>query len=425
MYRLGTLKQVVMGMILLTLTAGKMHASPEDERLRRIEIAHGWKIKSLAPRASLDMAFLATASRGQSSEGWTDVGAMPATVHDILLRQGKIEDPWLPRGTEKCFWVGQQDWIYVVQFTLDKQGPEAWLRFKGIENKVDIYLNGERLASHAGKLPLAIQVNGRLHSENSLVLHCHGDARPGKGRRSDRGSYLGPNPAISSVGVFGSVFVEISDGYLLQEVVTDVSLDEALTKGTVIVDAVGTSPQTSVELRVRLYDPDGQMVSKSTVPVTINNGKFVRRCTVSLNHPRLWWPRLYGDQPLYHAEVSLLANNQVQQTERRTIGFRRITMSEPLHFVVNGVPVFLRGGDWVTPNLMSDLWDQARHERLFALAENANFNAFRVWGQAEAPQDPFYEMADARGFLLWQDFTRMRFRGDEESIQTSTLGLSH
>jgi beta-mannosidase len=420
MFRIGSLKQSVIGMILLTLAVGQAQASPEDERLRRIEVSRGWRITSLAPQANLDAAFLATVSQGQSSEGWMDVGAMPATVHDILLRQGKIEDPWLPGGTEKCFWVGQQDWIYAVHFTLDKQGPEAWLRFKGIENKVDIYLNGERLASHASKLPLAIRVNGRLRSENSLVLHCHGDARPEKGRRSDRGSYLGPNPAISSVGVFGNVLVEISDGHLLQEVVTDVSLDEALTKGTVTVDAVGTSHQSSVELRVRLRNPDDRVVSESTVPVTVKNGKFAVRCVASLDRPRLWWPRLYGDQPLYHADVSLLANNQVQQIERRTIGFRCITMPEPLHFVVNGVPVFLRGGDWVTPNLMSDLWDQARHERLFALAENANFNAFRVWGPAEAPQDPFYEMADARGFLLWQDFTRLPMKSDSKNIATCT-----
>jgi len=416
MQRLGPLKQVIMGMILLILTVGKMQASPEGQKLRRIEITRGWKIKSLAPQASLDVAFLAAASRGQSGEGWTEIGAMPATVHDILLRQGKIEDPWLPGGTEKCFWVAQQDWIYAVQFTLNKQGPEAWLHFKGIENKVDIYLNGERLASHASKLPLAIPVNGRLHAKNSLVLHCHADASPGNEQRSDRGSYLGPNPAISSVGVFDGVFVEVSDGHLLQEVLTDISLDETLTKGTVAVDAAGTSPQSSLELRLRLYDADGQVVAKSTVPVTVSNGRFITRCTVSVDHPRLWWPRLYGDQPLYHAEVSLLADNQVQQTERRTIGFRRITMPEPLHFVVNGVPVFLRGGDWVTPNLMSDVWDQSRHERLFALAENANFNAFRVWGQVEAPQDPFYEMADARGFLLWQDFTRLPMKSDSRNV---------
>jgi hypothetical protein len=146
-------------------------------------------------------------------------------------------------------------------------------------------------------------------------------------------------------------------------------------KGAVIVDATGTSRLSAVEVRVRLLGPDGRLVGESTASAAVKEGEFTGHCVVSVDRPRLWWPRGYGDQPLYHAEVALLAEGRVQQTQRRTIGFRRVTMPELLHFVVNGVPVFLRGGAWVTPNLMSDVWDPAREERLFALAENANFNA--------------------------------------------------
>jgi len=69
----------------------------------------------------------------------------------------------------------------------------------------------------------------------------------------------------------------------------------------------------------------------------------------------------------------------------------------------------------VTPNLLSQVWDQERVEKLFALAENANFNAFRIWGVVAAPPDEFYEMADARGFLLWQDFPRLPLKPDPKS----------
>ena len=345
---------------------------------------------------------------------------MPATVHDILLRLGKIEAPWLPHGTEKCFWVGQQDWVYAVRFAIKDQGREARMRFMGIENKVDVYLNGERLASHASKLPLVVDVSGRLRSENVLVLHCHADFRSGEGQRRDRGSYLGPNPSISSVGVFDQVFVEISEGHRLEEVVADAALDEALTRGTVTVDVAGVSQLASVTLRVRLLDPDGACVGETSVPVTVTDGEFSGRSVLQIDQPSLWWPRGYGDQPLYRAEVALVAQDRVQEIAYRTVGFRRVTSSEPLHFVVNGVPVFLRGGDWVTPNLMSDVWDTARVDRLLDLAENANFNAFRVWGPAEAPPDAFYEQADARGFLLWQDFTRLPMRSDSKSIATCT-----
>jgi beta-galactosidase/beta-glucuronidase len=404
--------------VLTIPTWGRAEATASDEGLQRIEISSGWKVKSFAPRAELDATSLDEAARADN--GWLDAGLMPATVHDILLRLGKIEAPWLPHGTEKCFWVGQQDWVYAAGFSVEEMGREARIRFMGIENKVDVYLNGERLASHASKLPLVIDVSDRLRSENVLVLHCHADFRPGQGQRSDRGSYLGPNPAISSVGVFDRIFLEVSEGHRFEEVVADAALDETLTRGAVTVDVAGVSRLDAVTLRVRLLDPDGACVSEASVPVSVGNGEFNGSCVVQVERPSLWWPRGYGAQPLYRAEVALVAQGRVQEVEYRTVGFRRVTMPELLHFVVNGVPVFLRGGDWVTPNLMSDVWDTTRVDRLLALAENANFNAFRVWGQAEAPPDAFYEEADVRGFLLWQDFTRLPMSSDSKSIATCT-----
>ena len=58
-----------------------------------------------------------------------------------------------------------------------------------------------------------------------------------------------------------------------------------------------------------------------------------------------------------------------------------------------------------------------KSEKLFELAENANFNAFRVWGVVESPDDHFYELADERGFMLWQDFTNLPLSADKESIE--------
>jgi beta-galactosidase/beta-glucuronidase len=344
---------------------------------------------------------------------------MPATVHDILLQQGEIEAPWGVRGTERCFWVNTRDWVYVVRFTVPRRGPEARLCFQGIENKVDVYLNGKPLASHNSKRPLVVDVSERLVLENVLVLHCHADREPHQGKRNERGSYLGPNPAITSVGVFAEVFLEISSGDRLEEVVADVALNENLTRGTVTVDVTGVSKHNDLTLHLRLLDPDGKSVGKTSVHVSASNGAFNASAVLTVDRPLLWWPRGYGAQPLYRAETTLMVQGKTQEVVCRTLGFRRITQSEPLHFVVNGVPVFLRGGNWVTPNLMSDVWDSACADRLFDLAENAHFNTFRVWGPAPtAPPDAFYEQADARGFLLWQDFPRLPMRADLQSIAT-------
>lgn len=402
--------------VLLCVSSMRAETSRGAENVRRIAISEGWKIKSIAPRAELDSAFLNETEHAAQDADWLDAGTMPATVHDILLRLGKIEAPWRPYGTEKCHWVGERDWVYAVRFPIHAARRDAHLVFRGVENKVDVYLNGKRLASHSSKLPLTCDVSGRLQRENCLVIHCHADLRQDDAQRCDRGTYLGPNPPIASVGVFDRVFVELSGGHRFRQVAAVSSVAESLTRATVTVDAEGVSRHDHVKIRLRLFDPQNHVAAEAIASAKVNEGVFTKQCAVTIDDPHLWWPRGYGDQPLYQAEMALMVQGQVHEIVTRTIGFRRITMPERLHFVVNGVPVFLRGGDWVTPNLMSDVWDTRRVDRLFALAENANFNAFRVWGPAEAPPDAFYEQADARGFLLWQDFTRLPMRSDSKSV---------
>ncbi len=406
---------------------GRDVAAATGTGVEQVDLTRGWSLKAVPSLATLDASILAEAGRASAAAGWLETPTMPAAVHDILLHHRKIEEPWRPGGTEKCFWVLQQDWVYAVRFPAPlRSGREYWLHFHGLKSRADVYLNGERIATHPdAEVPLRVDVSGRLQADNSLVVHCHAGRLPGRagevedGRRKPAGSYLGPNPAVASLGIYGDVWLELSDGHRLQEVVTGVAVNEALTEGTVTVDAVGISRAATIALRVRLLDPAGKEVATSTTTAGVTGGEFQARGVLQVKEPRLWWPRGYGQQPLYRAEITLLVDNQPQQTERRTIGFRRLTMPENLHFFVNGVRVFIRGGDWVTPNLLSDVWDQARHERLFALAENAHFNAFRLWASVAAPSDAFYEMADARGFLLWQDFPRLPLGPDERSKELS------
>jgi beta-galactosidase/beta-glucuronidase len=402
---------------------GRDEIAPPVADMARIELAQGWRLKSIEPQTDFTAEFLGQAERAPANDGWLPVTAMPAMVHDVLLAHGKIAEPWLPGGTEKCFWTGERDWVYALKFSA-RPGRVSRLRFLGLDGKAEVYLNGARIASHSDEhAPLTVDVSPALRPENTLVLRLR--ANPGKawegapetGRQRPGGSYLGPNPGIRSVGIFDQVLLETADGNTLDEAVAGVSLDEALSTGTVTVDAAGKAQGPSVSVRVRLLDPEGKPVAESITPAETTAGSFNCRCVVKVDRPRLWWPRGYGHQPLYRAQVTLLAGDRPLQTLQRTIGFRRITMPEPLHFVVNNVPVMLRGGAWVTPNLMSRVWDQARMEKLFALAENANFNAFRLWGEVMAPHDNFYEMADARGFLLWQDFAQLPLR-PEEAIRT-------
>jgi hypothetical protein len=412
-------------------------AADDSPGWRQNEIAEGWKIKSFTPRASLDARVLAEASGADEAKDWLPASTMPAMVHDVLLQHGKIETPWLPGRAEKCQWVAERDWVYAVGFPAADPNAESWLRLSGLDTIVDVYLNGKQIAAHSNMyLPLRVNVSGRLRAENTLVLHFHsvfehvdgkrtrirnvdGDPRrPVRRPGQNYGNYLGPRPSFSRVGVYDKIFLEVTGGSEMTEVVADAALSEPLTVGTVTLDFRGTSRLPAVEIRFRVLDPEGKEVAASSTRAEVRQRAFAGRIVLNIERPRLWWPRGYGDQPLYRVEAVLTADGRAHQTVHRTVGFRRVTMTQRLHFVVNGVPVRLWGGDWVTPHWQTAVWDQPRVEKLFAMAEHAHFNAFRVWGVVESPRDEFYELADARGFLLWQDFTVLPLAPDPASRAT-------
>ena len=194
---------------------------------------------------------------------------------------------------------------------------------------------------------------GKLKQENQLVLHfakAEPPRKPGSpdpSKRASKGTYFGFNPLMHTLGVVDDVILEHTDGSLMNDIVTDFSLNDSFTEGNVRFAVSGKSRFKTVKIRVRLLGPDGPQVADSTIPTDVKNGVFNVTLQFTVTNPELWWPRGYGEQKLYKAEISLLVQGSVHQEEPRTIGFRKITMPEDLHFLVNGKSVFLRGGDWV------------------------------------------------------------------------------
>ena len=82
--------------------------------------------------------------------------------------------------------------------------------------------------------------------------------------RTNVGSYLGPNPNLTSTGVFDTIFLASFDGHVMTEVVAGSALDESLARATVTVDTAGKSHLPKVDVRLRVLDPEGQVVGEKT-----------------------------------------------------------------------------------------------------------------------------------------------------------------
>jgi beta-mannosidase len=73
-------------------------------------------------------------------------------------------------------------------------------------------------------------------------------------------------------------------------------------------------------------------------------------------------------------------------------------------FVLNDVPIFARGADWIPASSFVGALTRERYDMLLNAAREANMNMLRVWGGGIYEHDVFYELCDRSGILNWQDF---------------------
>jgi hypothetical protein len=110
--------------------------------------------------------------------------------------------------------------------------------------------------------------------------------------------------------------------------------------------------------------------------------------------------------------VSVLADERLLDQRRIQFGIREVkpvlkdsvSGEKRFRFDVNGQPIFMRGGNWVPLEGMTHVWQPERARQLLELAEHANMNMLRIWGEGVLPPQSFYEECDRRGICLWQDF---------------------
>ncbi len=425
----------VIGVLFLALWLG----TSVEAAWQKIELGEGWRLHVAEPNDDAPVTLLQRTATNDIE--WLPIQKMPAMVHDVLVQHGRIETPWLPGRAAACRWVAEKDWVYAMDFAAKQPDAVSFLHFKGLDTIVDIYLNGERIATHTDTtLPLRVDVTGKLKVENRLALHFYtpfrADAtvrqpatlkmfRGQEVRRSTHNydSYLGAQPYLSRVGVFDSITLEISEGSEITEFLPEARVNESLTKGTVTIQLKGNLAKPHAEIAMKLIAPDGRTLGEETQPLAAKDGGFSANHSFIVKSPTLWWPRGYGAQPLYHVEATLIIDGQRHHTLTRPLGMRRITMPEHLHFIVNNVPVKLWGGNYIAPDWQTTVWNQPRVEQLFELAKQANFNTFRVWTDVDPPDDRFYELADREGFLLWNDFPLLFQSWNQKNTPPDQMGL--
>jgi beta-galactosidase/beta-glucuronidase len=125
-----------------------------------------------------------------------------------------------------------------------------------------------------------------------------------------------------------------------------------------------------------------------------------------MEHPKLWWPNGYGKQDMYALHLVFVTGGKTSDAQDVPFGVRKITYavadSDNLTISVNGVRVFIRGGDWGLDEAMKRI-PRARLEAQIRMHQLANLNMIRNWVGQSTSED-FYELCDKYGILLWDEF---------------------
>lgn len=109
--------------------------------------------------------------------------------------------------------------------------------------------------------------------------------------------------------------------------------------------------------------------------------------------------------------VELLAEDgSVRDVVKKRIGIRTLTISQEkdrwgqeFAFIVNGVKIFTKGGNYIPEDCCYTRITKERQEYLVRSCVRANFNCLRVWGGGYYPSDALYDLCDKYGLIVWQD----------------------
>ena len=358
-------------------------------------------------------------------DGWSlsgaELSAIPATVpgcvHTDLLSAGLIEDPYLDENERKVAWIGHTDWTYHTSFEASPYDGRVDLVCAGLDTVATIWLNGIELGRTANMhRGYRFDVRSALRSgTNTLKVKfdsAYGYAQAWQEKLGDRpNAYPEPfhfirkmacnfgwdwGPTLVTAGIWQDIGLHTWSVARLAEVRPQVTVENGVGRVDVHValDRETDGPVTVV----------AAVAGRETV-ARISGREAV--LSVTVEDPELWWPRGYGQQPRYDLDVTLSDTYGTLDVWSRRIGFRDVrldTTDGAFTVVVNDVPVFVRGVNWIPDDVFVTRIDRDRLAARFAQACDANVNYLRVWGGGRYESEDFYDLADELGLMVGQDF---------------------
>ncbi len=407
-----------------------------------VTLGSGWQLQDVA---KVTQSGTQVSSAGFETKDWY-AATVPGTVLTTLVNDHIYPEPLygendraevIPESlVHTSYWYRT-----IVRIPAAYKDRHVWLNFDGINYSAEVWVNGAQVGTIRGAFIRGIfDVTAQVKADapavvavlvtpepNPGVPHEH-TLRNGVGQNGGVTALDGPT-FLSTIGwdwlnavrdrdtgIWQKVFLSATGPVQLKDpfVTTDLPLPKTDSADVAVTTTVANVSDQPVMGVVR--GTIGSLVFERQVTLAPNSSQqvtFDAKSTPALHmeHPRLWWPNGYGAQPMYtlHLEFQIgesKSGSAISDAQDVDFGVRKIGYSMPgadtLAISVNGVPIFIRGGDWGLDEALKRIPRQ-RLDTEIRLHKLANLNLIRNWVGQSTGED-FYELCDKYGLLVWDEF---------------------
>jgi beta-mannosidase len=402
-----------------------------------------WKLMDFAPGEGREKEVF---SPGFDDSAWYDA-LVPGDVHRALMAAGRIPDPFYGTNENDVGWMEEREFWYRTTFAaggIPAPDERVLLVFHGLDTYAVVYLNGAPLGRSRNMFrEIVFDVTGKLRwgQQNSLAVRFDpplqkiepkDDFRSTWGRNPERvfmrkaqyGYGWDWGPRLPTVGIWRPVELRRHRAAALlgtQFNTLRLAPDHASALVMVRVEvsrfaeAAKGGSAGALKAEVRLSVP-GQKKPVLQESLALDGPEGLQDVTgyYTIPSPRLWWTHDLGEQFLYDLHITLRRGKDVLDTVEQKVGIRTLVLDqspdpdEPgtrfFRFVLNGAPIFAKGANWIPTDSFVGAIPDELYTRLLELAADGNMNMLRVWGGGIYETEPFYDLCDRLGILVWQDF---------------------
>ncbi|KAL7271523.1 hypothetical protein RUND412_005715 [Rhizina undulata] len=386
---------------------------------------------------------------------------IPTNIHLDLERIKAIPDSQRAFNERSIQWLHDQDIVYTatVPRHVPRNGDVCHLVFEGLDTYAEVYLNGKEILSSDNMFishrvdvtpylsPLetselkivfrsAMRVANRIMEENGgKRVTWNGHYCRNFVRKAQFHFGWDWGPCLVTCGPWKPIYLDIhisrmSSVQVLPRLSPD--LKRAFVEFRVAIEK-DPQPNGTYFVTARVTSPGPNPTQSGLVLTSPGDIGGFYTGKMAIDDPLLWYPKGYGEQPLYEVEIVLTSSEKKIDARlgtshrllldriTKTIGLRKVRLvRDPLpeipddpvsggstfYFEINNTPIFMGGSNWIPgDSFLPRFTREKTREYIELLSGHGNQNMIRVWGGGIYESEDFYDICDELGVLVWQDIT--------------------